>query len=95
VTREEFDNEEWLTPLEVAQKFRYSTAEPILKAIKSGRLDAHDSPCGRRVLVRVSDYERYRDSLRLRRTSPSPAADRVSSPRRPTTRRRSQMPIPH
>jgi hypothetical protein len=95
VTRDDFDREEWLTLDDVARKFRYATTDPIKKAIRRGELQAHVSPCGRRTLVLLADYGRYRDSLRHRPISRPSATGPAATPARRTTRRRSQMPIPH
>ena len=94
MTKDEFNNEEWLTPLEIARKFGYRTAAPIDNAISSGELEAHASPCGRRRLVRISDYARYRDGLRLRPTSRTPQASAAVTTAGEPIRRRSRMPVP-
>lgn len=57
----QFDDDVWLTPMEIASKFEYTTARPILKAIRRGELKAHRSPCGRKLLVRPADYLRWCD----------------------------------
>ena len=59
--RREFDDEVWLTPKEIADKFQYKTVEPVLKAIHRGELRAHHSPCGRNLRVRLAEYFCWRD----------------------------------
>ena len=46
-----FLDETWLTPIQIARVFGYSTDKPIRKAIMRGELKATRAPCGRRLLV--------------------------------------------
>ena len=91
--RAEFDDDVWLTPMEIASKFEYTTTQPILKAIRRGELTAHHSPCGRKLLIRPADYVRWRDE-ELRYTPPvgKNTSARICPPNGTPTKPRRSMP---
>ncbi len=56
-----FLDEEWLTPIQIAHKFGYTTDKPIRKAIVRGELKATRAPCRRKLVVAESEVLRWID----------------------------------
>lgn len=88
-----FLDEKWLTPIQIARVFGYSTDKPIRKAIMRGELRATRAPCGRKLLVSESDVRRWIDAALAFDpvlAAPSPASSGPLASGSP--RRRSRMP---
>ena len=87
-----FLDETWLTPIQIARVFGYSTDKPIRKAIMRGELKATRAPCGRKLLVSEYEVRRWIDAalaFEPAPTGPRPVTNAV--PSRPS-RRRARMP---
>ncbi len=91
IARPGFLDEQWLTPLQIARKFGYSTDKPIRKAIMSGELKATRSPCRRKLIVAESEVRRW-ISLDLAFEPASKIPSRASSRPAAPVRRHSTMP---
>lgn len=57
--RSVFLDEVWLTPLQIARQFGYTTDKPVRKAIMRGELRATRAPCGRKLVVAESEVLRW------------------------------------
>lgn len=93
IAEHSFLGEKWLTPIQIARAFGYSTDKPIRKAIMRGELKATRAPCGRKLLVAESEVQLWIDRTLVfepRITSPDQARSAEPSTRR--GRRRSGMP---
>jgi hypothetical protein len=87
-----FLDETWLTPIQIARVFGYSTDKPIRKAIMRGELKATRAPCGRKLLVAESEVRRWIDAaLAFEPTLVAPPPVRNAQPSA-SPRRRAHMP---
>ena len=91
MTRTDFENQQWLSVMEIARKHGYTTPTTIENAIARGELPAYRTPCGRRKQVKTQDYGRWIEFLRYEPPVPSPA---VAASAKSKVIRRGQMPIP-
>jgi hypothetical protein len=87
-----FLDEEWLTPMQIAQKLGYSTAKPIRRAILSGELKASRSPCRRKLIVAESEVLRWLRRDLAFEPAVQPTRPARAEPQRLTRRRRSTLP---
>jgi hypothetical protein len=89
-----FSDEEWLTPMQIAQKLGYTTDKPVRNAIKRGELKAIHAPCRRKLIVAESEVLRWIDNdlayepVILDPESPPPIAPALTG----RARRRRQLP---
>ena len=87
-----FLDETWLTPIQIARVFGYSTDKPIRKAIMRGELKATRAPCGRKLLVSESELRRWIDAALAFEpilVAPAPVSN---APPNASPRRRARMP---
>lgn len=91
-SRHGFLDEEWLTPLQIAQRFGYTTDKPIRKAILRGELKATRAPCRRKLLVAESEVLRWIDCALT--FEPRVAEPERSTSSEPSTRRSRRAAMP-
>jgi hypothetical protein len=89
-----FLDETWLTPIQIARAFGYSTDKPIRKAIMRGELRATRAPCGRKLLVSEFEVQRWVDAALVFDPALAASAPVTTTPpsSRGSARRRSTMP---
>jgi excisionase family DNA binding protein len=92
VAEHSFLDETWLTPLEIAHVFGYSTDKPIRKAIMRGELKATRAPCGRKLLVSESEVRRWIDAALAFEPAVAASPPVTTAPTNKSPRRRPRMP---